>query len=104
MHYLHQMLLVTHIAIGLIAIVAFWVPIASKKGGRLHRKSGRIYTWAMYAVAFSAISMSSLVLFDPIGIRFPERNLDPERAANIAGQSRLFAVFLFMLGFLVLSG
>lgn len=104
MHYLHQLLLVVHIAIGTIAIVAFWVPVASKKGGRLHRQAGRIYTWAMYAVAISAIAMSSIVLFDPIGVRFPDRNLDPARAANIASQSRLFAVFLFMLGLLVLSG
>lgn len=104
MHQLHYYLIQAHIGIGLIAIIVFWIPIATRKGSRLHRKAGTIYSWAMYAVACSAFIMCLMVLFDPIGVRVPSRDLDPERASQIAGRSRQFAMFLLMLSLLVTSG
>ncbi|MEM7611779.1 MAG: hypothetical protein AAF270_08885 [Pseudomonadota bacterium] len=104
MHIVHDWLLQIHIGIGALALIAFWLPVATRKGSANHIKAGRLYVYSMYAVAVSALMMSAMVYLDPIGIRFPERNLEMERAMNIANQSRMFAAFLFMLGLLVLSG
>lgn len=47
-----------HVAGGTIALVAGAFAIFSAKGGRLHRKAGRIYWWAMTAVFVGAIVLS----------------------------------------------
>ena len=103
MHTVHAGLLALHIATGTVAIIAFWLPILARKGGPLHVRAGQFYVWAMYAVSFTALAMSLVVLFDPIGVRVPERNLDMSRAMAIANGNRMFALFLLMLGLLVLS-
>ncbi|MFK8054078.1 MAG: hypothetical protein AB8F65_14015 [Woeseiaceae bacterium] len=104
MHFIHALLLKAHIGIGAIALIAFWLPVATRKGSSLHKKSGRIYVWCMSIVAASAIAMSLMVLMDPIGVRVPARNLDMERAALIASNNRMFALFLLMLGMLTAAG
>jgi hypothetical protein len=43
-----------HALAGSIALVAMWVPIFSKKGGRVHRRAGRVYAHAMTAVVVLA--------------------------------------------------
>ncbi|MEO1266157.1 MAG: hypothetical protein AAFV26_10680, partial [Pseudomonadota bacterium] len=84
MHTLHAALLAAHIAIGTVAIFVFWLPIFARKGGPLHVKAGRIYSWTMYAVSATAIVMSTAVLLDPVGVRFPDRNLEMSRAFAVA--------------------
>lgn len=103
MHTFHAGLLAAHIATGTIAIFAFWLPILARKGSPLHITAGRVYVWTMYAVSASAIAMSVAVLFDPVGVRFPDRNLSLDRAFAVANGNRMFALFLLMLGILVLS-
>ena len=103
MHNVHALLLAAHIATGTVAIFAFWLPVVARKGGRFHVTAGRVYTWAMYAVSATAITMSAMVLLDPVGIRFPGRNLSMDTAFAVANGNRMFALFLLMLGLLVLS-
>lgn len=104
MHDIHAFLLTAHIVTGTVAVFGFWLPVIARKGGRFHVSAGRIYSWAMYAVSATAIAMSAMVLFDPVGIRFPGRDLPMDRAFAIASGNRTFALFLFMLGLLVLAG
>lgn len=103
MHTLHATLLTAHIIVGTIAVFAFWLPVIARKGGPLHVRAGRIYAWTMYAVSATAIVMSLAVLFDPVGIRFPDRDLQMQTAFAVANGNRMFATFLLMLGLLVLS-
>ena len=103
MNSFHAALLAIHIATGTVAIVAFWLPVLARKGGSLHVRAGRLYTWAMYAVSATALTMSAAVLFDPVGVRFPDRNLPLDQAMAVASGNRMFALFLLMLGLLVLS-
>ena len=103
MHTLHASLLTAHIIVGTIAVFAFWLPVIARKGSPLHVKAGRIYSWTMYAVSATAIVMSAAVLYDPVGIRFPERGLEMQTAFAVANGNRMFAMFLLMLGLLVLS-
>ncbi|MEM7279913.1 MAG: hypothetical protein AAF385_17555 [Pseudomonadota bacterium] len=100
---LHQLLLVTHISVGALALLILWIPALSRKGSPLHIRSGRWYVWAMYTVSISAFVMCILSLADPIGVRFGDREFSAERAADIAAQLRRFSLFLLLLSILVFA-
>jgi len=61
----HSTLLYLHIVAGVIAMIIFWVPVTTRKGGLNHRRFGRVYVAIMYTVAVSAIIMSVMVLAAP---------------------------------------
>lgn len=103
MHTIHSFLFQAHVGFGSVALIAFWLPIATRKGSSWHRRSGRVFAWCMYAVAISALLMSSMVLIDPIGVREPQRNLEMSAALQQAARDRMFNLFLLMLGLLVLT-
>lgn len=52
---LHQILRYTHIIFGFLGLIIFWVPIFTKKGGRIHIITGKIFAGSAYIVAISAI-------------------------------------------------
>ncbi len=54
MEQLSQVLLTIHIITGFCSILIFWLPMITKKGGRIHRISGEIYVYAMWIVVISA--------------------------------------------------
>jgi len=47
-----------HVVAGLLALVLFWVPALSRKGGAVHRRAGRFYAWAMCLVIASAAPLA----------------------------------------------
>ena len=64
---LFHTLVALHIVTGTIGAIAFWVPVAGRKGGVNHRRWGRVFTVAMLITGTLALCMSSLTLLDPIG-------------------------------------
>ncbi|UOQ64892.1 hypothetical protein [Hymenobacter volaticus] len=52
-----------HIAAGTIALLAGLVPMLGRKGGALHVRVGRVYTYCMVAVAATAVL---LCVFQPL--------------------------------------
>ncbi|MEO1191861.1 MAG: hypothetical protein AAFY02_08900 [Pseudomonadota bacterium] len=52
---------------GATGLVAFWVPIAARKGGRNHRRWGRLFVRMMLATGGLAIGISLTTLIDPAG-------------------------------------
>jgi uncharacterized membrane protein len=48
---------VVHIAAGFVALILFWLPLLTKKGGKAHNRTGWIYVWSMALVAVSAFYM-----------------------------------------------
>lgn len=50
-----QIILLIHIITGSIALVSFWLPVLSRKGGVTHRVSGKIYVLAMWVTMGTAI-------------------------------------------------
>jgi len=84
-----------HITIGFTGLMAFWIPAFSRKGGRTHVRAGRIFEWAAYVVAGTA-------MFNALG----------RLAAGLAGGATLerneasfgFAIFLAYLGLVTLAG
>jgi uncharacterized membrane protein len=53
-----QTILFLHIMAGVVALAAAGVAIGSAKGGRLHRRSGNIYSLAMLVVGLSALVLA----------------------------------------------
>jgi uncharacterized membrane protein len=47
-----------HIVSGFLALLVFWIPIVTKKGGRTHLRIGWVYVWAMASVSVSAFYMA----------------------------------------------
>ena len=45
-----------HIVAGAIGLVAWWVPTLSKKGARLHKRFGKLFAAAAYAIGFTALA------------------------------------------------
>jgi uncharacterized membrane protein len=48
---LFQSVLAVHIAAGAVALLVFWVPLVTKKGGRTHRRAGWVYVAAAATLA-----------------------------------------------------
>jgi hypothetical protein len=49
-----------HIAAGFLALLCFWVPLVVTKGNRTHRTVGRVYVWAMFVAAITAIALAPI--------------------------------------------
>ncbi|MBT8132090.1 MAG: hypothetical protein KJO35_07465 [Gammaproteobacteria bacterium] len=49
-----KILLLTHVVFGFVGLLAFWVPLLTRKGGAVHRRFGRIYKICAYVVLASA--------------------------------------------------
>jgi len=53
-----QALLKLHITAGFISLLSFIVPMVLRKGSKWHRKSGKVYVFAMWNVVLSAFLLS----------------------------------------------
>src|SRR5580698_6431050 len=53
-----RVLLTLHISCGVVAFVCAPVALATAKGGKVHRRFGKIYFWAMATVAVTALILS----------------------------------------------
>ncbi|MGA8223498.1 MAG: hypothetical protein WB780_17755 [Candidatus Acidiferrales bacterium] len=92
-----------HIAVGSLALVAFWIPASAKKGGRVHVNAGWFYVICMAIVVATAFILSGMAFGWPLRVRNFERALSAEEAARIIRNSRMFAFFLSYLAGLTLA-
>ena len=53
-----EILVGIHVATGFVGMVAFWVPLFARKGGRTHVWAGRVVTYCAYVVTLSAVTAS----------------------------------------------
>lgn len=97
---LHSLLLKLHIVLGVIALLLFWLPMLSRKGSTLHRRSGRYYAHLMKAVALSGLVMTSMVWFDPVGIKGADLMVDGQIPQRKLEFFMLINLFLFLLSLL----
>lgn len=103
MLFIHQYALYLHIAIGSCALIAFWIPVFTHKGNLDHKRFGRYFAYAMYAVSLSGITMASLDLLFPLATHAAGASLSAEQAARAVTEIRGFALFLLSLSILVLN-
>ena len=55
-----------HIATGAVGLVAFWVPVLSKKGAKNHRLGGKVFTYMMLATGGFALCISTTTIIAPV--------------------------------------
>ena len=59
-----EILVVFHVLAGTIGLVAFWIPIGTKKGADTHRSGGRWATFGFIGAGALAIAMAIYSLID----------------------------------------
>ncbi len=64
---LFKLLIGAHIVFGATGLLAFWVPVLSRKGGRNHRRWGKVFATMMLITGSIATAMSTLTILDPVG-------------------------------------
>jgi hypothetical protein len=92
---LFHALVLLHIVTGTVGLVAFWVPIATKKGAKPHRRWGRIACYGFLGAGALAILMALLSLYGP-----EERIPSVTDRTLFAG---LFGWMMLYLGFLTIG-
>ena len=104
MSLLHQFAFYLHITIGACALLLFWIPVFTRKGALDHKRFGRYFAMAMYAVSISGLLMSSMDLLFPFVGHLPSQ-LDQSETGRAAAAAaiRQSALFLFSLSILVLT-
>jgi uncharacterized membrane protein len=78
-----KMILYLHIAGGSTALLSMFIPLATRKGGRTHRRSGWVFVSGMTIVSITALALSAARYF-----------YDPRPEA------KAFALFLFYIAIL----
>lgn len=58
MDLIYKIILPIHIIAGSISLILFWVPVMTKKGGRIHVKSGIAYLYTMWITVSTAALLS----------------------------------------------
>ncbi|MFL0355992.1 hypothetical protein ACI5KX_05885 [Erythrobacter sp. GH1-10] len=96
MMHLFEVIVYFHVVAGTIGLVAFWGPVATRKGSRPHRKWGRASCYGFAAAGTLAIAMALLSLYGPEE-RIPSFT-DRELFAGLFGWMMLY-LGLLTLGF-----
>lgn len=100
---LFSVVLRVHIVCAVLCTLTFWVPIAARKGGRLHVRSGKLYLALLVLTVFTALTLTGLALaFDhearPTGTGMPLDAVAADRTSY-----RLFLSLLSGLGVVTLA-
>ncbi len=103
MNLFYQCLLILHILAGSCGLLVFWLPVAYRKGSLDHKRYGRVFARAMYAVGGSGLTMACLLLLDPQGFGLAGQTIAPERLAQQLLDIRLRGYFLGLLAVLLIA-
>ena len=99
MELLHSLIVKGHIVTGSASLLLFWLPVFSRKGGPLHAKAGRWFTFAMTFTAISGVVASLLVLSFPYEVNghLLERFSSAERFERVMHGQSMFLLMLSLL-------
>jgi hypothetical protein len=100
---LHQLAFYLHVSIGTLALLVFWIPVFTPKGSLDHRRFGRYFAMAMYAVAGSGLLMASMDLLAPFSGHPLQDGMSAAAVSAQAKEVRDAALFLLSLSILVLA-
>ncbi len=97
-HHAFEILIALHITTGAPGLVGFWIPVAARKGSRLHRLSGQIFVTLMLATASFAAMMATMTILEPVAThpKLASHELlgHPEIIRGIFGWMMLFLAVL----------
>lgn len=88
----------SHITIGLVGLVAYWIPVIAKKGGKLHIYSGRVFEWCGYYVATTALFSCARYLLTPRHFAFfvDRSHESPEELVRVEGAQFFLTILAFL--------
>lgn len=93
----------THIVVGLIGLIAFWIPIFATKGSVLHMRAGTVFVLSGYVVAVTALISAGWGLVGAKSFMM-SRGVASEHALEAAKQNEFVFALLFFLAMGVLVG
>ena len=64
--HLFEALVIVHILTGSVGLICVWVPIIGKKGGRAHKRWGKVFAYSMLITGSVAIGISLCTLHSPL--------------------------------------
>ncbi|MEN1727671.1 MAG: hypothetical protein AAGJ52_04450 [Pseudomonadota bacterium] len=64
--HLFEWLIVAHIVTGTVGLISLWVPIIGRKGGKIHKRWGQVFTQALLWTGSFAVGISFCTLIAPI--------------------------------------
>ncbi|MGF1455441.1 MAG: hypothetical protein ACFB6R_08705 [Alphaproteobacteria bacterium] len=100
MVWLFEIFLIGHIVAGAFGLLVFWLPVLSRKGGRLHRRWGRYFTYSMLITGTLAAGMGLTTLVEPMATH---PHVDDPDIANPATIRGLFGWMMVYLAILTVS-
>ena len=100
----YKSLLFFHIGVGFVSLVLFWIPVMAKKGSAIHVRTGHWFAKAMYAVGFSALALSLMLMIDPLEFKFSDSNFSAEVSNRVINNANDIGLFLLSISILVLVG
>ena len=91
-------LVTVHITTGACGLIAFWVPVAGRKGGKNHRRFGHWFVNALLATGATAVLIAITTLIDPVAthphLSTHELFANPEMIRAIFGWLMLYLAVL----------
>lgn len=89
----------SHIFVGIIGLVAFWIPMIAKKGGRVHIVAGHAFEWCGYYAATTALFACARYLLTPRHFAFVDR---PSASIEELARVQFVQFFLTLLAVLAI--
>ncbi len=99
---IYQTLLAAHALAGILGLALFWMPLLSRKGGGVHKRSGKAFIASMQLVGLTAVGMTLMLFVIPLELR-GALDEPPARQLQIITQTRELAQLLLTLGLLLLA-
>ncbi len=94
-----------HIVVGFIGLVVFWFPVLSKKGGRLHRFSGKVFAACAIIVGITGLLGGTWGAIAPLNyLATTGRPATSEQSQQLAEFIRFFMAILVVLSSATLNG
>ncbi len=93
----------SHILVGMLGLIAYWIPIIAKKGGKAHIVAGRIFEWCGYYVASTALFGCARYLLSPRHFAFIDRSGESAEELARVEFVQFFLTMLVFLAFIFLA-
>ena len=103
MQTIYRVVLGLHILLGAVGLVSFWLPALTRKGGKLHRKAGWFYVWAMLGMVVTAGLLSLMLMTLPLAIHPVKAGLTVAQIARHATQTRAGGAFFGYISLLTFT-
>lgn len=94
MEQFHDILRWSHISVGFVGLILFWFPVLSKKGGRLHIVTGKMFVVCAYFMVGTAAISCTWALVSPSTFTSFGDSMTSEEVKSLNADIRFFFTIL----------